>query len=50
MRDIGLLAFKWCDVQAQILMTENNARGTTIIAIPYVVLAIFTTNYDGGSC
>ena len=25
MWDNGLLAFKWCDVQAQILLTENNA-------------------------
>lgn len=23
--DIGLLSCKWCDIQAQILLTENNA-------------------------
>jgi hypothetical protein len=49
MWDNGLLAFKWCDVQAQILMTETMLQ-TTIIVNPFVVLAIFTTDYEGGSC
>lgn len=50
MRDIGLLAFKWGDVQAQILLIEINAWGITIIVIPFGVLAIFTNSYGRGSC